>query len=299
MDETDIGLFPHLDEVEHCLNFVVPSWAVQANKQPSIILFDELNRAQLPIRNAALQILLDRRIGWDFKFNDEVLMFSAGNQGEQDGCDVEEFDAALWGRLIHVKHSLTLDEWIEGYAKQNVWDVIISYLKAYPQELYKRSENTKVYASHRSWTFLSDLVKCHFDGFQNADTQKVKTLLEQVGGDYIGNGITKFIRYLEDLSIVNATDILNRYDQVEDQIKTFNRAKLTELLTALKEFEFKKFKKNQLENLAKFIGNLHDDEAVSYLIFLVDSCEVDDIKDFIQRYPKLRKVMKNNYNLDA
>jgi MoxR-like ATPase len=139
MDETDIGLFPFVDTNEKCLNYVVPRWAVEANKQPSIILFDELNRAQLPIRNAALQILLDRKIGWDFLFNDDVLFFAAGNVGESDGCDVEEFDAALWGRLIHVKHSLTIDEWIDGFAKENVWEVVVSYLKAFPQELYKRN----------------------------------------------------------------------------------------------------------------------------------------------------------------
>lgn len=87
IDETDIGLYPNVSEIEtgnfdtegnptkvKCLDFVVPRWAVEANKRPTIIHFEELNRASQQVRNAALQILLERQIGTDFKFNDNVLM---------------------------------------------------------------------------------------------------------------------------------------------------------------------------------------------------------------------------------
>ena len=80
VDETDVGLYPSVSEVEvdgkkvKCLDFVVPRWAIEANKQPTIIHFEELNRASQQVRNAALQMLLEREIGMDFKFNDNVLI---------------------------------------------------------------------------------------------------------------------------------------------------------------------------------------------------------------------------------
>ena len=95
VDETDVGLYPSVSEIEldgqmiKCLDFVVPRWAIEANKQPTIIHFEELNRASQQVRNAALQILLERQIG-EFKFNDNVLMMSSGNLGDEDGTDVEE-----------------------------------------------------------------------------------------------------------------------------------------------------------------------------------------------------------------
>jgi MoxR-like ATPase len=64
VDETDVGLYPTVSEVEtdgkmvKCLDFVVPRWAIEANKQPTIIHFEELNRASQQVRNAALQMLL-------------------------------------------------------------------------------------------------------------------------------------------------------------------------------------------------------------------------------------------------
>jgi hypothetical protein len=66
VDETDVGLYPSLSEIDmdgemvKCLDFVVPRWAVEANKRPTIIHFEELNRASQQVRNAALQILLER-----------------------------------------------------------------------------------------------------------------------------------------------------------------------------------------------------------------------------------------------
>ena len=143
VDETDVGLYPNVSDILEdgkvtglkCLDFVVPRWAIESNKQPTIIHFEELNRASLPVRNAALQILLERCIGTEFKFNDTVLMMSSGNLGEEDGTDVEEFDAALNNRLIHYSHTLSADEWIDGFAKENVHSIIVSYIKAHPENL--------------------------------------------------------------------------------------------------------------------------------------------------------------------
>ena len=125
VDETDVGLYPNVSEVDvngkmvKCLDFVVPRWAIEANKQPTIIHFEELNRASQQVRNAALQILLERQIGTDFNFNENVLMMSSGNLGDEDGTDVEEFDSALNNRLVHINHTLAVDEWIGDFATEN------------------------------------------------------------------------------------------------------------------------------------------------------------------------------------
>ena len=132
LDETDVGLYPDKAEFmyevidkngnktvfsEKMLKHIVPEWAVLSNKKPSLIHFEELNRAPLAVRNAALQILLERGIGFKFKFNENVFMCASGNLGDEDGCDVEEFDAALNGRLLHYKHKLDLKEWMEYFGR--------------------------------------------------------------------------------------------------------------------------------------------------------------------------------------
>ena len=126
VDETDVGLYPSVSDVDgvKCLDFVVPRWAIEANKQPTITHFEELNRASQQVRNAALQLLLERQIGINFKFNDNVLMMSSGNLGDEDGADVEEFDSALNNRLITTLIHLLLMSGLKASPKKTYTNLL-------------------------------------------------------------------------------------------------------------------------------------------------------------------------------
>mgnify|MGYP000577563030 CR=1 FL=1 len=193
-DETDFK-FPFLKDENYdgkdikVSGYAVPEWAFEANQQPTIIHFEELNRAPQFVRNAALQILLERQIG-DFKFSNTVLMMASGNLGDEDGTDVEEFDNALNNRLVHYSHTLSANEWIDGFAKDNVHNVILSYIKSYPEKLYQNpTENTKAFATPRSWTFVSEMLP------QEGEEISQSRLHDLIAGT-VGDGVaTKFMAH--------------------------------------------------------------------------------------------------------
>lgn len=285
VDETDVGLYPNVSTVDDvkCLDFVVPRWAIEANKQPTIIHFEELNRASLPVRNAALQILLERQIGIDFKFNDTVLMMCSGNLGDEDGTDVEEFDNALNNRLIHYSHTLGADEWIENFAKERVHSTVVSYIKAYPERLYQNpTENTKAYATPRSWTFLSDFIIKNFG--KDASPRTFLPILRNVAHSYVGNGAQRFLQYCEEMINITIQDIIDRYDAVVKELDKYNRDKNSELIQALKEYDIKKLSTKQLDNVTKFLKRVGDDELTAYLLHVLD--HVPDVSD-----PKIKNFM--------
>jgi hypothetical protein len=271
VDETDVGLYPNVSDVEgvKCLDFVVPRWAIEANKQPTIIHFEELNRASQSVRNAALQILLERQIGVNFKFNDTVLMMSSGNLGDEDGTDVEEFDSALNNRLIHVKHTLSFPEWVDGFAKDNVHRMVVSYLQAHPENLYKTAEGAQAYATPRSWTFLSDFIVSNFG--MDAHPREFLPILREVAAGYVGNSAMKFLQYCEDMLNININDIINDYDRVEKDLKKYNRDKNSELIQSLKEMDLGKLTEKQLTNVTKFLKGVGEDELTAYLLFILDN----------------------------
>lgn len=287
VDETDVGLYPNINTVDgvKCLDFVVPRWAIEANRQPTLIHFEELNRASLPVRNAALQILLERQIGTEFKFNDTVLMMSSGNLGDEDGTDVEEFDNALNNRLIHYSHTLSTDEWIENFAKDKVHSVITSYIKSYPEKLYQNpTENTKAYATPRSWTFMSDFIVKNFG--KNTSPREFLPILKEVAHSYIGNGAQRFLQYCEEMINISIVDILDRYDKIEKELEKYNRDKNSELIESLKEYDIKKLTEKQLDNVTKFLKRVGDDELTAYLLHVLDN--VPDVSD-----PKIKKFMQS------
>lgn len=291
LDETDVGLFPKAVELdvtyenekgvkvatkEFFLTHIVPEWAKIANEAPTIIHFEELNRAPLAVRNAALQILLEREIGFKFSFNSDVFMCATGNLGEEDGTDVEEFDSALNGRLIHMEHQMLFDKWYEYFAKEHVHSSITNFLKVHGEHYYtdvkkQNKENSKnsAYASPRSWTFLSDYITANYG--KNAKlTQELLTDITLVGASFVGSANATFTRYLADILKISIDDIINRYNELKiDKVK-LNRDKKSELLNSLKEIDLKKMSEKQLKNIKLFILDLSTDEAATYILKVLD-----------------------------
>ena len=286
LDETDVGLYPDKVELEckitvdgkteiikeKFLEYIVSRWAHIANQGPCIIHFEELNRAQLSVRNAALQILLEREIGYNFKFNNDVFMVATGNLGEEDGTDVEEFDAALNSRLIHYRHSLTMDQWFEYYAKENVHESILTYLENHPSHYYvgkkSRKDTDKAFACPRTWTFLSDYITKNYG--KNANIIEWLEDVRNVGHSYIGSTFTSFLRYLDDAIKININDIINKYPQLKLEKIIINRSKESELLSELKSIEIPTLNDFQLENVKAFLSDLGNDECTSFLLHLID-----------------------------
>lgn len=295
VDETDVGLFPSVSEVEgtKCLDHVVPRWAVEANKQPTIIHFEELNRATQAVRNAALQILLERSIGINFSFNDTVLMMASGNLGDEDGTDVEEFDSALNNRLIHYKHVLTTDEWLKNFAEKNVHRTITSYIKAHPEQLYKIADNAQAYATPRSWTMLSEFIVKNYG--KDADPRAFLPLLKIVAASYVGNSAMKYVQYCEDMLNISIQDVLNNYDKIKDDLKKYNRDKNSELIQSLKEIDLNKLSDKQVDNAAKFLKTVGDDELTAYLLFILDNnldITKPKIKNFMLEFESVLRTIK-------
>jgi hypothetical protein len=297
VDETDVGLYPSINEIEvdgkvvKCLDFVVPRWAIESNKQPTIIHFEELNRASQQVRNAALQILLERQIGTDFKFNDSVLMMSSGNLGDEDGTDVEEFDAALNNRLVHINHTLSPEEWLNGFANENCHKLITSFIKAHPEQMYKSSENTKAYATPRSWTMMSEFIVSNFG--QEASPRDFLPLLKEVASGYLGNSAVKFVQYCEDMLNISINDVINNYDGIKKDLEKYNRDKNSELIQSLKEIDITKLNKKQLDNVVKFLKNVGDDEKTAYLLYILDNiADVTTLKPFLLQFEDLLRTIK-------
>lgn len=286
-DESDFK-FPYLEDKEYdgktikVSGYAVPSWAYEANQAPTIIHFEELNRAPLFVRNAALQILLEREIG-EFRFNENVLMMASGNLGDEDGTDVEELDSALNNRLIHLSHSLAVDEWLNDFAEENCHRMVTSFIKAHPEKMYQSAtENTKAYATPRSWTMLSEFIVSNFG--MDASPREFLPSLKEVATGYLGNSAMKFIQYCEDMLNISIQDVLDNYEKIKKDLERYNRDKNSELIQSLKEIDITKLSQKQLDNVVKFLRNVGDDEKTAYLLYILDN--VTDVTN-----PKLKKFL--------
>jgi len=209
-------------------------------------------------------------------------MMSSGNLGDEDGTDVEEFDSALNNRLVHINHTLAVDEWIGDFSNDNCHKLITSFIKAHPEQMYKTSDNSKAYATPRSWTMLSEFIVCNYG--MDASPREFLPLLKEVASGYLGNSAMKFVQYCEDMLNISIQDVLNNFDGIKKDLEKYNRDKNSELIQSLKEIEITKLTEKQLGNAVKFLNNVGDDEKTAYLLYILDN--ITDVTN-----PKLKKFL--------
>jgi hypothetical protein len=226
-------------------------------------------------------------------------MIASGNLGDEDGTDVEEFDTALNGRLIHFKHTLDFKEWKAGFAAENVHPIIVSYLENYPEFMYKdpTEDGPKAYASPRTWTFLSDYIIANY-GEESSPREFIQDLY-QVASSYIGVSAKKFLSYCEDQMNININDVINRYDAIKKDLEKYNRDKKSELIQSLKKIDIEPLSDEQRENITKFLQIIGEDELVDYLLGLLDvpnkAVNTTNTKKFLKQFADvLRKTKKLN-----
>ncbi|MDA3855358.1 MAG: AAA family ATPase [Candidatus Woesearchaeota archaeon] len=245
----------------------IPEWAYEANNAdvPTLVNFDELNRAPLENRNACLQILNERRVG-RYALNDNIYFIATGNVGDDgtsrsDGAEVEEMDTALWGRLIYVDYNINYNEWKKMYGKENVWSYILDYLDHRTEHFYHYNEESKsrMNPTNRTWTNLSKFVTRTAED----DIERI-ALCKEFAKNYIGPMVaSSFVNYLDELEMINGTTILDSWPTVAEKVKKFDRARKSRLLADIKKKGIALTNK-RITNLCEFIDIIHSDEKASY-----------------------------------
>jgi len=278
-DETDMQ-FPNLTlhkELDiHVIEHAIPEWAVMANERPTLIHFEEINRASLPVRNAALQILLDRAIGPRFKFNKNVYMLSSGNLGDEDGTDVEEFDTALNNRLIHRKHDMPAPEWLQ-WADGNIHPDICKFIEYYPENIYIRpSENVQEFASPRSWHFLSDFIISNFGGGPKFDEH----------GSVMKDETGEILHFYEGYKVDNRGQIVTV--NVADSSKTELTSDDNRVVGVREYGEQKDYIRELSSVISNYVGPV---ASSSFIRFLEERTRVT-LKDIIDNFRKVENDLK-------
>lgn len=143
-----------------------------------ILFLDEIEKAAISVKNAALQLVLDRRIG-DYKMPAGWGIICAGNQ-EDDGCFSMPLGSALCNRMMHFQIEPDYDAWLTWARQNEINDSILGYLSFRPDHLYMYTAGANAFPSPRSWEMLNDMLI----GVESVVEQN--ELLEAVVGKIVG-----------------------------------------------------------------------------------------------------------------
>lgn len=205
-DPTDIAGLPYFDANEGKLKVSTPvdfpDITDPAHKHllNAFIIFDELSAAPKAVQSAALQLILDRRIG-QYTLPEDVIMIAAGNRAE-DGNVFEQMPTPLRNRFAHVDIESDFEQWKKwAMYEGGIHPVVISFLESNQGEFNtfdpKTCMNRYAFATPRSWERVSDALW----GSTDRDTMNIKgsvsTTLAKVGSLVGLDVASKFNSYLQ------------------------------------------------------------------------------------------------------
>lgn len=174
----------------------------------TILFLDELNRAQTEVRQAALQLVLDKRIH-------EHKLPSTTVDGVEYPCfviaainptdsfyQVDEIDPALMDRFLHYELKVNADNWLEWAPKNNVLNHIIAFIAHNKEKLQIIDENATVSPTPRSWVKLSELLRSYEDK-EYDNHALLNTLVAGKIGAVVG---AQFVTYYKEHSVFVSVD---------------------------------------------------------------------------------------------
>ena len=157
-----------------------------ANGKDCVLFLDELNRAQLDVRQVALQLVLDGEIH-QHKLPSNTFIVAAINPTDDDSNDyqVEELDAALLDRFLVVELEPDAKEWINYAIEKGLHPLVIKFISKFPEYLYKEDKNSGMTATNRSWEKVSRLLES-FEKTDFEDQELKETILVDIINGKVG-----------------------------------------------------------------------------------------------------------------
>lgn len=230
------------------------------NTEKRCLLFlDELNRAQVDVKNAALQLVLDKAIHQHI-LPKNTLIVAAINPADSDGnYQVDDLDTALLDRFLLIDAEADVKDWIEYGKEKGLSKVVLDFIAKNPKFLYNK-DNEK-YATPRSWEMVSKYVM----NFKNIPSElQINILTGKLGA----STAAKFKIFYDNFkNQVSVDDVLKVVNDKDFKATTNDVKKLIDKLENIEKIElFNNIFECAFKNIDTSKFNTHSEDALKKLL---------------------------------
>jgi hypothetical protein len=192
----DVVDFIGLPYVENGVtNFARPKLLPTEADGPSILFLDEINRANQMMLNAALQMVLDHKIG-EHELPADCVVMAAGNPETDPG--VIRMSGAMKLRFIHLDLETDREDWMSWAIGAGIEPVVIAFHRFRDDLLHVYEPKERTSPNPRGWEFVSDICG------QNPERALEHALFAGVLGEATAVEFSGFRRLYADLPHIDA-----------------------------------------------------------------------------------------------
>lgn len=155
MNPTDLKGIPFYNPRSGVMEWAPPTELPLDPASDAIVLFDELNAADRMTMGAALQVVLNKKIG-PFSLGPKVSLIAAGNR-ETDRAVANKLPSALANRFQHQELVVSTADWTAWASVNRVSPLIVGYIDWQPGDLFQFDPNSasRAFPTPRSWGFAN------------------------------------------------------------------------------------------------------------------------------------------------
>lgn len=257
--------------------FLKPDWWPEDGN--TIIFLDEINRAHRSVRNAIMQLLVDKRIH-NHVLPENAWIMAAMNPPDEEYDQAELItDPAFISRFFILEITPDTKEWLDWAERTGVVEEVRRFIRDYPEFL--ASERTlslklSLKPSPRSWYKLSNVLKT----LSEEDKEKYGYVL---AAGIVGPEAAKafYESFLQKMRIPSAEEVLlkGEYELPKD-VHVMNTLVLR-IIAYLERIDRKTLQEHSptiSKNLVKLSGELPKEIFYGILRYLVDASHRNDEK---------------------
>ncbi|HDG61687.1 MAG: AAA family ATPase [Thermotoga sp. 4484_232] len=280
--------------------FLKPDWWPEDGRV--IIFLDEINRAHRSIRNAIMQLIIDKRIH-NHVLPEGTWIMAAMNppDEEYDQADLIT-DPAFISRFFIIEVSPDPREWVEWAERMKVADEVIEFIRKYPEFLfseYSMSLKTTLKPSPRSWYKLSNVLR-----ILSEDERKKYGYILAAG--IVGPEAAKafYDTYLKGSQIPSVDTVLFNGDvNVPKDLHLINSLvlRIIDFFSKVDRSRIEGREKTIAKNLSKLSQHMPKESFYGILRFIVDASTKNDDKsdifdnvlEYLSQDPEIEKFLRD------
>lgn len=260
--------------------FLKPDWWPENDNV--IIMIDEINRAHRSIRNAIMQLLIDRRIH-NHILPDGAWIMGAANPPDEEYDQVDLItDPAFMSRFFHLELSPDIEDWVNWSYEKRVKKEIISFIQEYPEYLASDhivSMRLDLRPSPRSWFKLANVLS-------HLSENDIKDYGYIIAASIVGSEAARaFLSHLENkVELPNPKELLleakylDRVEKLNNEEKVSLILRINNYFESLNEEDMQEilsdgYQKTIADNIKKISNLVPKDALFSVLRFLNEMTE--------------------------
>jgi hypothetical protein len=264
----------------------VPIWLQRMRKAASlgqicILHLDELNRAQLDIRQGAMQLILEGKIHEHELpiVNDQKTMVVA-SINPADDYQVDELDPALLDRFLYIKVEPDAEAWIKYSRSTNVNSIVVDFISQFPDRIHYTPADGGIGATPRSWTKLGDYMDIIDEIPEDVIFQIMKG---KIGVELASQFYQFYTNYIDVIKVEDIEKIVNDNINIVENIEEMGEL-ISDMMVKTEAIQ----KMDLANQLAKIY--MPKDDIMVFLAYLY-SLNIEICIGFLKRYKTTEHLM--------